>query len=93
MVPYSAGEGVEVHVLYNLHVSGEESAVCPHTGTALSLSCHSVARILQTGFVYTVLMFQGQQPRDPLPMLSIERLMVPKDLVNLKYKPNPYRGL
>ncbi len=78
-----------------LRVSREESGVCfdTQTGPAPSLSHHPVAPILQTEVHVHSAHVQGQQPWEPLPILSVKRLMVPKDLVSIKYKLNPYRGL
>lgn len=58
---YIVGGVVVTHTLYNLHsihITEKEHGVSSntHTGPALSLSCHPVTIILQTGCVYTVLM-------------------------------------
>ena len=74
-----------------LHVSWEQSGVCSgvQPGPAPSLSRHPVALVLQTGCVYTVLMFGGSNHGT----LFLYRASGAKDLISLKYKLNPYRGL
>lgn len=56
---YIVGGVVVTHTVQPaLHITEKERGVCSdtHTGPALSLSCHPVTIILQTGCVYTVLM-------------------------------------
>lgn len=92
--PWYVTEGVDVvHTYCTTWISTtlEKSLVCVLIlGPAPSLSYHPVSPVQQAGcWVHSA---HVQQPWDPLPILSLKWLMVPKDVVSLEYKLNPKTG-